>query len=342
MFPTLFDSRWIGLDGSLHFTISTYFTALMMGYLLGTWISWREAKTWGMDRQVFTDFAIWMLIIGILGSRVMHVFVDGFLFDYIKLCSDPLALDGRALKSLQACTANMQCLAEQQAGQDIGAVCNPTDGLCYPQRDCLRWAKFWAGGLTVYGSLIACVTFAVFYLKRHNIRMDRIMDLGGVAIFLGIGLGRLGCLGAGCCYGQLCDPSVGIHFPVGSVAYNHHLESHYTMLATQWQSGLKASLAVYPTQWISSAYNLAIFAIAYFVVRPRKRFHGQVLLTSAILYGICRFLIEFIRDDFRGEYFGLSTSQAVSVPILLGAIYLLWRKWSQAKKQTDAAPSTDA
>lgn len=260
--------------------------------------------------------------------------------DYVNLCVNPLALDGKSLESLQACTSNMQCFSAQQAGQDIGAICNPTDGLCYPQQDCLRWGKFWAGGLTVYGSLIACVIFAIFYLKKHKVDIPRIMDMGAYAIFLGIGLGRLGCLGAGCCYGQVCDSFFGVHFPVGSVAYNHHLETYFTQLSAQWAAGQKSSLAVYPTQWISSVYNLAIFAFAYFFMRTRKRFHGQVLLMSAILYGICRFCIEFIRDDFRGEYFGLSTSQAVTVPIIVGASILLWRKWSAAKKQAEQAQSS--
>lgn len=323
MWPTLFDSRWIGLDGSMQFSLATYFVALMTGFTLAAWLGWREANTWGIKRQVYMDFAIWMLIMGVLGSRVMHVLVDGFLLDYVNLCVDPLRLEGKALSSLNACVSNMQCFGAQQQGQDIGAICNPLDGLCYPQRDCLRWAKFWAGGLTVYGSLIACVIFAYFFVRKHKMGFARMLDIGGYGIFLGIGLGRLGCLGAGCCYGQTTTSHWGIHFPVGSAAYAHHMEAHYPLLLSQWSQGVQASLAVWPTQLISSVYNLAIFAFAYFIVRPRKRFHGQVLLTSAILYGSCRFAIEFIRDDFRGEYLGLSTSQLVSLPVIVGAMVFL-------------------
>lgn len=331
MWPTLFDSRWIGLDGALHFSLSTYFIALMMGFTLAAWLGWREAKTWGVQRQVYLDFAIWMLIMGVLGSRFMHVIVDGFFTDYVNLCLDPLAIEGKALPSLNACVSNMQCFGAQQQGQDLGAICNPLDGLCYPQRDCMRWAKFWAGGLTVYGSLIACISFAYFFIRKHKLGFARMADIGGYGIFLGIGLGRLGCLGAGCCYGQTTDSFWGIHFPVGSAAYSHHLDAHYPLLLAQWSTGLQASLPVWPTQLFSSIYNLIIFAIAYFIIRPRKRFHGQVLLSAAILYGICRFLIEFIRDDFRGQYLGLSTSQLVSLPIILIAAAWLLAKLRSAK-----------
>ena len=336
MWPTLFDSRWLGLDGALHFTIPTYFAAILLGFGLAAWLAWREARTWGIDRQTYVDFALWMLIMGVLGSRLMHVLVDGLFWDYMHLCTDSLKLDGRALQSLEACTSNAQCLGAQRQGQDIGAVCHPLDGLCYPERDCLRWAKFWAGGLTVYGALIASVTFAYFYIRKHKMGFARMADVGGYGIFLGTGLGRLGCLGAGCCYGQVTDSSWGIRFPTSSGAYAHHLEAHYPALVAQWSRGVEASLAVWPTQLIDSVYNLLIFAFAYFVVRPRKRFHGQVLLTSAILYAVCRFLIESLRDDFRGEYLGLSTSQLVSAPIIVGATIWLVVLLRRAKRGAPA------
>jgi phosphatidylglycerol:prolipoprotein diacylglycerol transferase len=75
----------------------------------------------------------------------------------------------------------------------------------------------------------------------------------------------------------------------------------------------------------------------YFVVRPRKRFHGQVMLTGAICYGISRFMIEFVRDDFRGGALGLSTSQLVSIPLVLGCVSLLVKKLRDA--DTLSAPT---
>ncbi|MEM1350280.1 MAG: prolipoprotein diacylglyceryl transferase family protein, partial [Myxococcota bacterium] len=264
-------------------------------------------------------------LMGVLGARLMHVFVDGFLTDYVHLCVDPMMLDGRALQSLEPCTSNVECLAEQQRGQNIGAICGPEDGLCYPQPDCLRPLKFWAGGMTVYGGLIASISFAYVYIKRRGWDFLRMADMAGYAIFFGLFVGRLGCLGAGCCFGDTCDPNhwMATTFPVGSTPYDHHFDLHHDELSAHWATGARSSLPVYPTQLISSAYALAIFAIAYFVVRPRKRFHGQVILTSAILYGVCRFLIEFFRADFRGGALGLSTSQLISIPIILGAVVTL-------------------
>jgi phosphatidylglycerol:prolipoprotein diacylglycerol transferase len=338
MFPTLFDSAWLGLTGDLRFTISTYFVMLLGGFFGAAWLAGREAQVMGIPRQRYIDFATWMLIIGILGSRIMHVLVDGFLTDYQNLCVDPFAMQGRSLPSLDACLSNAQCLAAQAKGADLGGICNPEDGLCYPQPDCLRPLKFWAGGLTVYGALLSCAVFGAYYTRKHKLGVARMMDLGGYGIFFGTFLGRLGCLGAGCCYGALCKlDSIGMRFPQGSLAYAHHYDEHFTALQAQWLTGLKGSLAVWPTQVMDAAYNLAIFLLMYFVVRPRKRFHGQVMLTGAICYGISRFMIEFVRDDFRGGALGLSTSQLVSIPLVLGCVSLLVKKLRDA--DTLSAPT---
>jgi phosphatidylglycerol:prolipoprotein diacylglycerol transferase len=73
---------------------------------------------------------------------------------------------------------------------------------------------------------------------------------------------------------------------------------------------------------------LAVFAFLYYLHR-KKVFNGQVLITYAIIYSIFRFLIEFIRDDPRGDLFGLttmtgfSTSQMISLVVAAGAIVFM-------------------
>ncbi len=332
MFPTLFDSSWIGLTGELHFTISSYFAAIILGFLGAVWLALRDTTRMGIDRQKFVDFAIWMLIFGVLGGRIMHVFADGFFWDYVHLITDPFALEGIALSTGEACVSNAECLAEQSRGVDIGAVCNISDGQCYPQGDPFRWLKFWAGGLTIYGSLLATAAGGWYIIRKNGWDTWKILDLGGYGIPLGLFAGRLGCLAAGCCFGDVCHiDAVSIRFPEGSLAYQHHFDAHYELLNEQWHSGIKASLPVWPTQLISSFYALGIFLVAYFWVRPKKLFDGQVFLTTAVLYGVARFGVEFVRADQRGEILGLSTSQFVSIPVVLLAAFVLWRKWRAAK-----------
>ena len=64
-------------------------------------------------------------------------------------------------------------------------------------------------------------------------------------------------------------------------------------------------------------------------LHKRKKFSGQVILAYAILYATVRFLIEFVRDDPRGDILGLttltglSTSQLIGIVVGIGALILL-------------------
>jgi phosphatidylglycerol:prolipoprotein diacylglycerol transferase len=68
----------------------------------------------------------------------------------------------------------------------------------------------------------------------------------------------------------------------------------------------------------------------------RKRFDGQVILAYALLYPVIRFAIEFVRDDPRGDVFGLtsltglSTSQLISLVVGIWALILLIRRRRRA------------
>jgi phosphatidylglycerol:prolipoprotein diacylglycerol transferase len=328
VFHTIFDSAWIGLDGAFHFTLPAYFVGVMLGFLGAAKLGYDEVEHYDdVDGRTWIDFSIWMLLIGIIGARLAHVAFDGLFWDYVHIATDPYLLEGVALPSAPECVTNAQCVQAQSRGFDIGAICNPADGLCYPQQDPFRWLKFWAGGLTIYGSLIGCTLVGWWFIRKHDLGTWRILDITGMVVPFGLFMGRLGCTGAGCCFGEVCSIDfLGIRFPEGTAAHQLHVEQYAGQLAQQASSGLAGSLPVWPTQLLSAGYSLAIFYFAYFWLRPRKRFHGQIFLTSAVLYGICRFSVEFLRADQRGELLGLATSQTLSIPVVLAAGFVLWRK----------------
>jgi prolipoprotein diacylglyceryltransferase len=65
-----------------------------------------------------------------------------------------------------------------------------------------------------------------------------------------------------------------------------------------------------------------------------------VILLYGVLYSVIRFVIEFFRDDPRGDVFGLttltglSTSQIVSVIVGISAVILLFSKWRRPSQST--------
>jgi len=67
---------------------------------------------------------------------------------------------------------------------------------------------------------------------------------------------------------------------------------------------------------MESVFGMLLFVLSVWLLTHRK-FRGQVLVVVAGLYGLWRFLIEYVRDDpERGFAFGFSTSQLNSLAII--------------------------
>lgn len=56
------------------FTIYFYGIILMTGALLGGWLAAREAARRGYDPEIVWDLMIWLIVAGIVGARLWHVF----------------------------------------------------------------------------------------------------------------------------------------------------------------------------------------------------------------------------------------------------------------------------
>jgi phosphatidylglycerol:prolipoprotein diacylglycerol transferase len=93
---------------------------------------------------------------------------------------------------------------------------------------------------------------------------------------------------------------------------------------------------VHPTQIYESAACLAISAVCMLLVHPRKRYDGQVFLSFVALYAAARFVLEFWRDDDRGGFAHLSTSQLLGIALALAA---LGAHWVRGKRAPVAQPA---
>jgi len=62
------------------------------------------------------------------------------------------------------------------------------------------------GGLSWFGGLAFGMFFGIFYLKKKNLSVYKIMDLIVPYVSLGQAIGRIGCLLNGCCFGRTIIP----------------------------------------------------------------------------------------------------------------------------------------
>src|SRR5215471_14227774 len=62
----------IGATATLH----TYGFLLALAFIAGLWVAAREARRQGLDANRVTDMAVWVLIAGLIGAKVLLVIVD--------------------------------------------------------------------------------------------------------------------------------------------------------------------------------------------------------------------------------------------------------------------------
>src|SRR5512146_854254 len=168
-----------------------YFLLLLTGFIFATAAGALWARRIGKDPDVIVDLGLACLLMGVVGSRLLHVIADGYFWDYVHLCTDPSKVDWKITQA--------ECLSDRYGGSWDAAreVCHPI------ARDCFAWAKFWAGGLTYYGGFIGASAAGWWLLKRDRFPFWKAADMAGLVIPIGLGFGRMGCLLAGCCFGSV-------------------------------------------------------------------------------------------------------------------------------------------
>jgi phosphatidylglycerol:prolipoprotein diacylglycerol transferase len=170
--------------------------------------------------------------------------------------------------------------------------------------------RVWEGGLVFLGGPLACIPFAIWYMKRNKLPLWRTMDVLVPGLTINHMFGRFGCLSAGCCYGKPTGSSYGVKL--------------YSDLVDPDLRGIP----LHPTQ-LYEAGSLFVLFLGLLWVFKHKRFDGQVVLTYFMAYPIIRSVIEIFRGDLiRGFVIDgiLSTSQFLSILIFIGAsCVLVWR-----------------
>ena len=184
---------------------------------------------------------------------------------------------------------------------------------------------FLRSGGVFYGGLIGAIVMGYFLMKRYKLPWWKTADACAPGIAIGNFFGRQGCFAAGCCWGKPTTLPWGVKF----TELGHEI------------TGVPTGTYLHPTQLYESFAMLIVFLFLFWL-HKRKRFSGQVILFYALLYSTVRFVIEFVRDDPRGDVFGLttltglSTSQMISLIVGVGAAVLLVIRWRRANATADA------
>ena len=165
----------------------------------------------------------------------------------------------------------------------------------YSLSDPLTIINLRKGGLAWYGALIGAIAGGFIYSKVSKISFWKLADMVSAPSMVGLAIGRIGCFLNGCCYGKACDLPCAIKFP--EVPY-----------------------PVHPAQIYEVLYDILLFA---FLARRRERsrFAGEIGLLYFLLYGLGRYLIEFLREP-GWMWGGFTLNQWLSIAIMITAFAL--------------------
>jgi phosphatidylglycerol:prolipoprotein diacylglycerol transferase len=184
---------------------------------------------------------------------------------------------------------------------------------------------FLRSGGVFYGGLLGAVLTGYFLMRHYKLPWWKTADTCAPGIALGNFFGRQGCFAAGCCWGKPTTLPWGVKF----TELGHEI------------TGVPTGAYLHPTQLYESFSMLIVFFVLLWL-HKHKRFNGQLILLYALIYSTVRFVIEFLRDDPRGDIFGLttrtglSTSQLISIIVGLGALTLLIVRWRKARSTAEA------
>ena len=166
-----------------------------------------------------------------------------------------------------------------------------------------------SGGV-FYGGLLLAVGVAFWFIARHRMPFWTTCDVFAPGIALGHVTGRLGCMAAGCCYGKPTDVPWAVIFTNPLAAAN---------------VGTPLGIPLHPTQLYEAGAELLILVLLLATERKGKPFAGRTFWLYMFLYAISRYIIEIYRGDPRGELFGFSTSQFIS--LILAPLSLVMLAW---------------
>ncbi|MGE4553582.1 MAG: prolipoprotein diacylglyceryl transferase [Desulfovibrionaceae bacterium] len=171
----------------------------------------------------------------------------------------------------------------------------------------LEAVMFWRGGLVYSGGAVLGAALGIWYGRRKRLPVLPWLDAIAPAVALGQGIGRLGCLSAGCCYGAPTGAPWGVTF------------TSPECLAEP------LGVPLHPTQLYHAAAAFGTFALLV-ALRGRFRTPGRRVGLYLVLFAVQRVVIEFFRADWRGDAGPLSVTQVVALAFLAAGMYLLLRR----------------
>ncbi len=198
-----------------------------------------------------------------------------------------------------------------------------------------RIFEIWNGGLAIYGGIIGGIIAAFITCKIEKINFLNLLDIAGISLLIGQGIGRWGNYANQEAFGVFTSGNYGMmsNKVVDYIAQNpekYGLENVVDIEGFIEQN----NLYVHPTFFYEFVWCMLGVVVLYVITRKARKFSGQTFLCYGIWYGIGRAFFEGLRTD--SLYIGLTdirVSQVLSIAlVVVCAVILIIKLISVIKK----------
>ncbi len=195
----------------------------------------------------------------------------------------------------------------------------------------------WNGGLAIYGGIIGGIIAAFVVCKIRKLNFYNLLDIAGMSLLIGQGIGRWGNFANQEAFGTNTD------LPWGMWSKKTALYIMDNQDVFQ-EKGIvmDADMPVHPTFLYESIWCILGFFVLLFITKKLRIFSGQTFLCYGIWYGVGRTVIEGFRTD--SLYVGdttLRVSQLLSLCIVLVCLIALIALLAKYKKNPQPIDGID-
>lgn len=153
--------------------------------------------------------------------------------------------------------------------------------------------QIWNGGIAIYGGIIGAFIGAIIGCKMGKIDFRNLLDLGGLGLLIGQGIGRWGNFFNQEAFGTNTTTAP---FRMWSLKIHDTLAASADTLAAKGID-VDPSVPVHPTFLYESVWCILGFFILNYIVHKRRKYKGEVFLLYGIWYGLERMVVEGLRTD---------------------------------------------
>ena len=177
---------------------------------------------------------------------------------------------------------------------------------------------FSRAGFSIYGGMVFGFATTVFLLRRRKLPVVPTLDLLAPFLFVGYGIGRLGCQISG-------DGDWGMAVDLAAKPDWLPMWLWAQTYINNVAGVLIPSPGVYPTPIYESIMAFAGYFLLKVLKPTTTKFVGMSFALYLMVTGINRFFVEFIRINERYSSFELSQAQFISLFLFCAGIVLLLR-----------------